>query len=113
MRELQYAEGARAGEGGLTVRYCGATDKGGRSNNEDAYDTVTIEHASGNLHLLAVADGLGGHAAGEVASKLAVIELVETVNRRVAASLLILHQRYTEGRGDAGGGFHFNAMESK
>ena len=67
------------------IRYCGATDKGGRSNNEDAYDTITIEHASGNLHLLAVADGLGGGAAGEVASKLAVIELVETVKRRVAA----------------------------
>ena len=67
------------------LTYCGATDKGGRSNNEDAYDTVTIEHASGNLHLLAVADGLGGGAAGEVASRLAVIELVETVKRRVAA----------------------------
>ncbi len=67
------------------LTYCGATDKGGRSNNEDAYDTVTIEHASGNLHLLAVADGLGGGAAGEVASRLAVIELVETVKRRVTA----------------------------
>jgi len=67
------------------LRYCGTTDKGGRKKNEDARDTVTIEHASGNLHLLAVADGVGGHAAGEVASKLAVIELVETVKRRVAA----------------------------
>ncbi|MEA1895653.1 MAG: protein phosphatase 2C domain-containing protein [Euryarchaeota archaeon] len=67
------------------LTYCGATDKGGRSNNEDAYDTVTIEHASRNLHLLAVADGLGGGAAGEVASRLAVIALVETVTRWVAA----------------------------
>ncbi|KAF5416500.1 MAG: hypothetical protein C5S48_02680 [Candidatus Methanogaster sp.] len=70
--------------GGLTaLTHCGATDKGGRSNNEDAHDTITLEHASGNLHLLAVADGLGGGAAGEVASRLAVIELVETVKRRV------------------------------
>ena len=67
------------------LTYCGATDKGGRKKNEDAYNTVTIEHAHGNLHLLAVADGLGGGAAGEVASRLAVIELVETVKRRVAA----------------------------
>ncbi|MEA3281088.1 MAG: protein phosphatase 2C domain-containing protein [Euryarchaeota archaeon] len=67
------------------LTYCGATDKGSRSNNEDTYDTATIKHTSGNLHLLAVADGLGGGAAGEVASKLAVIELEETVKRRVAA----------------------------
>lgn len=66
------------------LTYCGATDGGGRRNNEDAYNTVTIKHASGNLHLLVVADGLGGHAAGEVASKLAVIELTETVKRKIS-----------------------------
>ncbi len=42
------------------LTYCGATDKGGRKKNDGAYDAVTIEHASENLHLLAVADGLGG-----------------------------------------------------
>ena len=78
------------------LTYCGATDKGGRSNNEDAYDTVTIEHASGNLHLLAVADGLGGGAAGDVASRLAVIELVETVKRRVAARKTITPETMKE-----------------
>ena len=78
------------------MRYCGATDKGGRSNNEDAYDAITIEHASGNLHLLAVADGLGGGAAGEVASKLAIIELVETVKRRVAARKTITPETMKE-----------------
>ena len=79
------------------LTYCGATDKGGgRSNNEDAYDIVTIEHASGNLHLLAVADGLGGHAAGEIASKLAVIELVETVKRRVATRKTITPESMRE-----------------
>lgn len=77
---------AKSGMEMVTVLgYCGATDKGGRKKNEDAYDTVTLEHASGNLHLLAVADGVGGGAAGEVASKLAVTGLVETVKRRVAA----------------------------
>ena len=76
--------------------YCGATDKGGRKKNEDAHDTVALEHASGNLHLLAVADGVGGHAAGEVASKLAVIELVETVKRRVAARKTITPESMKE-----------------
>ena len=75
---------------------CGATDKGGRKKNEDAYNTVTIEHAHGNLHLLAVADGLGGGAAGEVASRLAVIELVETVKRRVAARKTITPESMKE-----------------
>lgn len=78
------------------LRYCGATDKGGRSNNEDVYDTATIEHASGNLHLLAVADGLGGGSAGEVASRLAVIELVEMVKRRVAARKTITSETMKE-----------------
>lgn len=78
------------------IRYCGATDEGGRTNNEDAYDTVTIEHAHGNLHLLAVADGLGGGAAGEVASRIAVIELVEMVKRRVAARKTITPETMKE-----------------
>lgn len=61
-------------DGGRTVlMYCGATDKGGRKKNEGAYDTVTIEHARGNLHLLAVADGVGYYTTGEVVSKLAVV----------------------------------------
>ena len=46
-------------DGGLTVlMYCGATDKGCRKKNGGAYDTATIEHARGNLHPLAVADGV-------------------------------------------------------
>ncbi len=78
------------------LTYCGATDKGGRTNNEDAYDTVTLEHAHGNLHLLAVADGLGGGAAGEVASRIAVIELVGMVKRRVAARKTITPETMKE-----------------
>lgn len=67
------------------LSYCGATDKGGKENNEDAYDALTIEHPSCKLHVLAVADGLGGHRAGEIASRLAIIELKETISRSASS----------------------------
>ncbi|MBO5077546.1 MAG: protein phosphatase 2C domain-containing protein [Clostridia bacterium] len=47
------------------------TDVGGRGNNEDSY--LAIE--SGGAYLFVVADGLGGHEAGEVASGILVDEL--------------------------------------
>jgi len=54
--------------------FSGLTDVGGREHNEDSYLTATKDNAV----LLAVADGLGGHAAGEVASAIAV-EVVNEV----------------------------------
>ncbi|GFO96699.1 hypothetical protein ig2599ANME_0888 [groundwater metagenome] len=63
------------------LTYCSITDIGGRDNNEDAYEIFTIKYPSSKLHVLAVADGLGGHRAGEIASKLAIIELKETISR--------------------------------
>ena len=59
------------------MRYCGLSVKGRRENNEDAYLIDKI----GDLHIFAVADGLGGHKSGEVASKLALLELKETLKR--------------------------------
>lgn len=44
------------------------SDAGGRANNEDFYLAKQI----GDSHLFVVADGLGGHDAGEKASKTAV-----------------------------------------
>lgn len=53
-------------------------------NNEDAYSVTSYRLNSGSTHslLALVADGIGGHQAGEVASRLAV----DTVVQRVAAS---------------------------
>jgi len=59
-----------------SLSVCGRSDQGVvRTNNEDS---VLISRI-GDIYLLAVADGLGGRAAGEVASKMALVELEETV----------------------------------
>ena len=58
-----------------------------REINEDAVSTVLEHRASLNIdddllqkrgHLFALADGMGGHAAGEIASQLAIRTLFET-----------------------------------
>ena len=57
----------------LRLKYSYKTDIGRvRSHNEDAVQIFENEH----LHLMAVADGMGGHASGDVASKMA-IQLVD------------------------------------
>ena len=52
------------------------TDEGRiRSHNEDS---VTIEKNENNEYLLAVADGMGGHSAGEIASSIAITYLSQS-----------------------------------
>ncbi len=63
----------------MILSYCGATEKGVRGNNEDAY--IILKHKY--LYLFVVADGLGGHAAGELASNIAVTVLSGTVKRTI------------------------------
>jgi protein phosphatase len=57
----------------LTLDFAAATDIGcRRSNNEDSYGYDAEQH------LYVVCDGMGGNAAGEVASSMAVRTLIET-----------------------------------
>ena len=64
-----------------TIAAFGVTDVGRkRKHNEDAYDLKVEEE--GDEGLFIVADGMGGHAAGEVASRITV----ETVGEFIAAT---------------------------
>lgn len=51
-----------------------------RENNEDSIKTFTFVNKGKEIFCLAVADGIGGHQAGDVASKLAVSELEKYLN---------------------------------
>ena len=60
------------------MKACYMTDSGRvRSHNEDS---VTILRNESNEYLLIVADGMGGHRKGEVASSIAVSHLGKRFN---------------------------------
>jgi serine/threonine protein phosphatase PrpC len=66
----------------MNLAFCGRTHICGRPNNEDAFD---MQQVNDHLAVFAVADGLGGHPAGEVASRISITALFDTV--RTLASM--------------------------
>lgn len=63
-----------------TIVTCSRTEQGIREKNEDACGIFSIPLTCRDFRPLAVADGLGGHPAGEVASALAVRALAQSVS---------------------------------
>jgi protein phosphatase len=63
----------------------GITDKGNRRHNEDSILIKKID----DIYLLAVADGVGGHRAGDFASNMAVDVLNEIVSKEYNKNLSI------------------------
>ncbi|WP_129628704.1 PP2C family protein-serine/threonine phosphatase [Candidatus Oscillochloris fontis] len=90
----------------MRVRFSARSDIGMRREvNQDAYGTTELSQAT----LLLVCDGMGGHAAGEVASRLAVDTILATFvedappDTALRQAFVVANETiYREGRGSMG-----------
>ncbi len=88
----------------VAVAVGSASRVGGRDHNEDAVLAKPIG-ATGNAWLLAVADGMGGHAGGEVASRLAIDAIGARFSDTLPADVALELKRLSRGqRARLGGG---------
>lgn len=83
-----------SGAGDLRVRTALRSDRGlVRELNEDAHGRATTPEGA---LLLVVADGMGGHAAGEIASRMAVEIILEVASSSGAAPEALLREAVAE-----------------
>lgn len=73
----------------MPVSVHGHTDIGRkRTNNEDSYICLPFAKSSELKYLIAVADGMGGHRGGEIASGLAVTSIKTYITAKFSESVL-------------------------
>lgn len=62
----------------MNFQYASYTDPGKRNNNEDSFGIKKVQDSL----IAVVADGLGGHANGEIASRLAVDSILNYIDKK-------------------------------
>lgn len=73
------------------MRAAGGSNIGQRRDNEDRYEIKTVSLPNGdNVYLLVIADGMGGHEHGQLASRIAV-EQFDALNAETLADGFTLH----------------------
>ncbi len=77
------------------ISYYGMSKLGTRDKNEDYYNIW--KDASGNKYMFALADGLGGHRKGEVASRVVVETSIEVAMKNVSDEI-IMDKCFLEGQ---------------
>ena len=78
----------------MKVVYRGATDRGKvRRKNEDYFIAKKLGEGE---YIFAVADGMGGHQAGEIASRMACEELLRQLKRKARVSPIVFFKTIFE-----------------